>query len=71
MEKIDAFLLLTFGIGLLDDETLDYGEFILRPSFSIDPLQGTEAGTANDNLWGVDEGPNAKNTVCESLIVST
>ena len=64
MEKIDAFLMQTFGIGLLTDETLDYGEFIVRPAFAIDTLSEFSSGTANDNLWGVDIGPNAKNTVC-------
>merc|ERR1712154_296576 len=65
MNLINNYLNETFSIGLLTDETLDY-----------DAGAGVSNDFGNDQsgMWGVDEGPNAKNTViafkaiCEDII---
>lgn len=60
MQRIDKWLQTTFGIGLLTEEEIDY----------VDDNERTVG-----NMWGLDEGPNAKNTVialkniCENEII--
>jgi len=61
LKRIDNWLQATFQIGLLTEEEIDY----------TDDSERLMSG----NMWGLDEGPNAKNTVtalkkiCENEII--